>query len=68
MCQRAGLGDEPRQVLVEIARIKVVDVVAPTRNGVEIRKRCVSEPDRGQKVLLDRLRLALPRRLAVTNL
>jgi transposase len=67
MCQRAGLGDEPRRVLGEIARIKVVDVVAPTRSGVEIRKRCVSEPDRGQKVLLARLGLALPRRLAVTN-
>jgi hypothetical protein len=67
MCQRAGLGDEPRRVLAEIARIRVVDVVAPTRSGVEIRKRCVSEPDRGQKVLLDRLGVTLPRRLAVMN-
>jgi hypothetical protein len=67
MCQRAGLGDEPRRVLGEIARIKVVDVVAPTRGGVEIRKRCVSEPDRGQKVLLARLGVTLPRRLAVMN-
>ncbi len=67
MCQRAGLGDEPRQVLGEIARIRVVDVVAPTRSGVEIRKRCVSEPDRGQKVLLDRLGVVLPRRLVVVN-
>ena len=68
LCKRAGLGDEPRQVLEEIARIKVVDVVLPTRGGVEIRKRCVTEPDAGQGLLLARLGLTLPRRLAVTAL
>ena len=31
---RAGLGDEPRRVLDEISRIKVVDVMLPTRNGI----------------------------------
>ena len=66
LCKRAGLGDEPRQVLDEIARIKVVDVVLPTRSGVEIRKRCVTEPDAGQGLLLARLGLTLPRRLAVS--
>jgi transposase len=66
LCKQAGLGDEPRQVLEEIARIKVVDVVLPTRGGVEIRKRCVTEPDAGQGLLLAHLGLELPRRLAVT--
>jgi transposase len=60
MCRRAGLGDEPRQVLAEISRIKVVDVVLPTRSGVEIRKRCVTRPDVGQSVMLTRLGLRLP--------
>jgi len=64
LCKRAGLGDQPRQVLDEIARIKVVDVVLPTRSGVEIRKRCVTQPDAGQGLLLAQLGLTLPRRLA----
>jgi transposase len=66
MGRRAGLGDEPRQVLAEISRIKVVDVVLPTRSGAEIRKRCVTQPDAGQSVMLARLGLTLPRRLEVT--
>ncbi len=33
LCQRAGLGDEPRQVLEELAQIRTVDVVLPTRGG-----------------------------------
>ena len=67
MCRRAGLGDEPRQVLAEISRIKVVDVVLPTRSGVEIRKRCVTQPDAGQSVMLARLGLALPATLELTD-
>jgi transposase len=67
MCRRAGLGDEPRQVLAEISRIKVVDVVLPTRRGVEIRKRCVTQPDAGQSMMLARLGLSLPRRLDATT-
>ncbi len=42
MCKSAGLGDEPRKVLDEIAAIQTVDVVLPTRCGRQIRKRCVS--------------------------
>ncbi len=36
-CQRAGLGDEPRRVLKELEEIRVVDVVLPTRKGIEIK-------------------------------
>jgi hypothetical protein len=42
LCQRAGLGHEPRKVFEELADITLVDVVLPTRNGVTIRKRCIS--------------------------
>ncbi len=44
LCERAGLGDEPRRVLDELKEIRVVDVVLPTRQGVEIRKRCITKP------------------------
>ncbi len=59
MCTRAGLGDEPRKVLDEIAQIKMMDVVLPTKKGVEIRRRCVARPTGPQAVLLDRLGLHL---------
>jgi transposase len=64
LCRRAGLGDEPRQVFEEIARIAVVDVVLPTDAGIEIRKRCVQRPTAHQAILLERLGLPLPTRLA----
>jgi transposase len=65
---RSGLGDAPRSVLDEIAKIKSGDVVLPTQNSkgeplAEIRLRCVTEPEPAQKVLLNRLGLELPRRL-----
>jgi transposase len=62
MCQRAGLGQEPRRVLEELAKIQLVDVVLPTRQGVEIRKRCITRPTDHQAILLQRLRLSLPHR------
>lgn len=59
---QAGLGDEPRRVLDEIGRIKVVDVILPTRDGIEIRRRCVTQPTEHQAILLQRLGLRLPLR------
>lgn len=67
MCRRAGLGDEPRKVLDEIARIQVVDVVLPTRCGVEIRRRYVQRPTEHQAILLHRLGLRLPDRLEMLD-
>jgi transposase len=66
--RRSGLGDAPRTVLEELARIKSGDVVLPTQSkrGQDtgtVRLRCVTEPDEAQKVLLHRLGIALPRRL-----
>jgi transposase len=60
LCRQAGLGDEPRRVLDELAEIRLVDVVLPTRDGIEIRQRCVARPTEHQQILLDRLQLRLP--------
>ena len=57
----AGLGDEPRRVFDELGNINLVDVVLPTRSGVEIRRRCVTQPTEHQAILLHRLGLRLPR-------
>jgi len=67
MCRRAGLGDEPRRVLDELSRIRLVDVVMQTRDGREIRRRCVTRPDEHQAILLHRLGLNLPEYLPVTD-
>jgi transposase len=60
MCKGAGLGNEPRKVIDELAGIKMVDVVLPTRGGVELRRRCISQPTKAQAILLERLKLRLP--------
>jgi transposase len=60
LCERSGLGNEPRRVFDELSRIKLVDVVLPTRSGVETRKRCVTRPDEGQQILLEHLGMTLP--------
>lgn len=68
MCQRAGLGNEPRRVFDEPGEIRSVDVVLPTSAGIDIRRRCVSRPNEHQSILLDRLGLQLPRHLDVTEM
>lgn len=67
--QRAGLGDAPRTLLEEFAKIKSGDVVLPARTSdgrttKTVRLRCVTTPDEAQKVLLNRLGLTLPQRLS----
>ena len=66
-CHQAGLGDEPRKVLDELSRIRLVDVVMQTDQGVALRRRCVSRPTAHQEILLDRLGLALPDSLPQTE-
>ena len=65
--QGAGLGEAPRTLLYDLAKIKSGDLVLPaeTRDGVRktIRLRHVTEPDAAQTVLLHRLGLQLPRQL-----
>jgi transposase len=62
-CRQAGLGSSVTTVLEELARIQSSDVVVPTRDGRQVRLRCVVRPDRAQAILLDRLSLDLPHRL-----
>ena len=66
--QRAGLGNSPRTVLEELARIQSHDVVLPTATHGNIRLRCVTQPDAAQAALLDRLGIVLPKRMRADNL
>ena len=68
MCQRAGLGNEPRKVFDEITQIKVVDVVMPTRQGAVIRKHCIAQPSKAQAILLQMLQLHLPQKMRIQEL
>jgi DDE family transposase len=60
LCQAAGLGDCPRRVFDSLAQLRMVDVILPTRQGVELRRRCVERPDAHQAILLQRLGMHLP--------
>ena len=68
LCQRGGLGNEPRQVFEELADITLVDVVLPTRNGVTIRKRYVGRSTVHQAILLQHLGLSVPSTLELTSM
>ena len=61
----AGLGNSPRTILEELARIQSTDVVLPLAADSQraLRLRCVVRPDKAQAALLDRLGLTLPERL-----
>jgi len=63
----SGLGDAPRTLVEEFAKIKSGDVVLKARRSDDrehaIRVRCVTTADKAQKVLLSRLGLMLPQRL-----
>ena len=64
---RAGLGNSPRTILEELARIQSHDVVLPTATLGQIRLRCVTQPDAAQAALVDRLGIALPKRMRLTE-
>jgi transposase len=68
LCQKSGLGDEPRRVLAELSELRTVDVILPTKDGRELRTRCVTQPSDHQKILLNRLGFELPGRLHPTQL
>jgi transposase len=63
--QRAGLGNSPRTILEELARIQSHDVLLPTTSHGQIRLRCVTQPDAAQSALLDRLGVVLPKRMCL---
>jgi transposase len=64
---RSGLGNAPRTILEELARIQSHDVVLPTATHGEIRLRCVTQPDEAQAALLDRLGIVLPKRMRLQD-
>jgi transposase len=66
--QRAGLGNSPRTVLDELARIQSHDVILPTTTHGEMRLRCIAQPDAPQAILLDRLGIVLPKRMRPDDL
>jgi transposase len=68
--KRAGLGNSPRTILDELARLQSADIVLPTAQDPrrELRIRCVVRPDKAQAQLLDRLGLRLPERLKLPPL
>ncbi|MGA8770478.1 MAG: IS1634 family transposase, partial [Rhodomicrobium sp.] len=65
--QRSGLGNSPRTILEELARIQSHDVVLPTATYGQIRLRCVTQPDPAQATLLDRLGIVLPKRMRLAE-
>jgi transposase len=66
--ERAGLGNSPRTLLEELARIHAHDVILPTHTHGEIRLRCVTQPDAAQAALLDRLGIVLPKRIRLPKI
>ena len=64
---RASLGNSPRTILEELARIQSHDVVLPTATHGQIRLRCVTQPDTAQAALLDRLGIILPKRMRLAE-
>jgi transposase len=67
MAAAVGLGDEPRRIFEELGKIRVVDVVLPTRSGPSIRRRCISQPTDHQAILLQKLGLNLPKNLTLAD-
>ena len=51
--QRAGLGNSPRTLLEEFARIQSHDVILPLQTHGEVRLRCITQPDAAQTALLE---------------
>jgi transposase len=62
--EASGLGTAPRTLLDEVRQLKSTDVILPTAVGRELRLRCVSQPDESLAVLLSRLGIAPPARVA----
>ena len=65
--QKSGLGNSPRTVLEELARIQSQGVILPTATHGEIRLRCVTQPDPAQAALLERLGIVLPKRMRLAE-
>ena len=67
MATARRLGNAPRAILEELARIQSRDVILPTTTHGRIRLRCVAQPDAAQAALLDRLGIVLPKRMRLSE-
>ena len=59
LCEKAGRSHEPRRVLDELSHIRRIDVVLPTKGGIELRKRCITKPTEHQAILWHHLGMVL---------
>jgi transposase len=62
--ERRGLGRSPHKVLAELRTLRSMDVILPTTDGRELRRRIVSEPEPALRILLQRMAWRAPKRLA----
>ena len=51
-----------QETLEELGDLRMMDVILPTRDRIDIRKRCLSKPTDHQQILLDHLRFRLPKK------
>ena len=56
----SGLRTAPRKLLEELAEVRSLDIILPTKAGRPIRLRTVSKPEKHLAILLQRLSLPLP--------
>ena len=55
LCREVNQGDEPRRVFDKFRELRMVDVIFPISERIQVRRRCVNRPNEHQKVLLQRL-------------
>ncbi len=58
-----GFGSFTEPILDELSQIWLLNVILPTREGIELKEDCVACPSEHQQILLDHLGLRLPSRL-----
>jgi len=61
--QGAGLGRSPQKVLAELRAWNSMDVILPTTDGRELRRRVIAQPEPALKILLAQLRIRPPKTL-----
>jgi len=61
----SGLGRSPQKVLGELHEWNSMDVILPTTDGRELRRRIIAEPEPALKAILERLRIRPPKTFPV---
>jgi len=59
----AGLGRSPQKVLAELRAWNSMDVILPTTDGRQLRRRVIAQPEPALKTILARLRIRPPKTL-----